>query len=104
MSGIEDDPYPTEEDLQRIEQWDHRDWVHLLVFVKSLWWAPDWGWHEDVVENEQGPFVTRTYRISTGGWSGNESLISALRMNRMFWACCWKEHRRGGHYVFQRES
>ena len=42
----------------------------------------------------------RTYWVSTGGWSGNEEILSAMQSNFMFWATSWVSVRRGGHYVF----
>jgi hypothetical protein len=87
----ENDGYPTEEELEKIRQWPHeRQWVGLMEFVESIWWNPEWGWTKEGT----------TYRISTGGWSGNEDLIGALKANTMFWLCCWQSSRRGGHYEF----
>ena len=83
------DEYPREEELKTITEWPS-DWPALMAYVKHLWWAADWGW----TQKEE------RYNISTGGWSGNESLISAMAQNFVFWAACWENHRRGGHYTF----
>jgi hypothetical protein len=93
---MDEDGYPEQSDLDAIENWqfmNHNGCVALMTFVKSLWW-PDgvYGWRQ------RGRF----YRLSTGGWSGNESIIAALRDNkRFFWHLCWKQTRRGGGYMFE---
>jgi hypothetical protein len=88
------DDYPTDEELAAIEAWPGslRD---LMAFVRALWWAADWGWSEHY--DTDGAQV---YEISTAGWSGNETLIAALRAHKMFWLLCWRQTRRGGHYTF----
>jgi len=88
--------YPHDSDLERIGAWDHRDCKGLLAFVRSLWWMSDWGWQQ----NEEGTL----YKISTGGWSGNESLVDAMNANRMFWSRCWQGSWRGGYYEFEVEQ
>lgn len=88
--------YPTEEALARIRAWPRDDFVGLMEFVKAAWWAPDWGWTE-VITMERG----MRYEISTGGWSGNEEIMAALRANFPFWTFCWQLERRGGHYEFE---
>lgn len=85
------DEYPEEEDLEKITNWPHRDFIGWMEFIKSVWWMPDWGWDE-----EDG-----VYNISTGGWSGNESIISAMRSNFPLWGLHWQVHRTGGHYEFK---
>ena len=84
-------PYPTEEQLLKIQEYPGYDWELLMVHVEVLWEYADWGWHRK----------GRTYRISTGGWSGNEDIIQALQANVMFWSLCWVQSRRGGHYIFE---
>jgi hypothetical protein len=96
------DPYPTEDELTKVRVWpisSHADCVGLLEYVRGLWWATDWGWTESYGTED----YVRKYQISTGGWSGNEDLISALMDNQMFWALAWESTRRGGHYVFEIE-
>jgi len=92
-----EDRYPTEEELERIQNWDcipEGSMHQLIEFCCSIWWNPDWGWH---VEDDD-------YCISTGGWSGNESIIAALTQNFVFWSLCMKSHRWGGHYFFCLDS
>jgi len=100
---MEEIKYPTEEELKIIENWDFNtnfteEIPKFLTFIKDLWWMSDWGWTEKK-EEENGNNVTNLY-LSTGGWSGNEDLIDAMK-NTFFWKFCWKQHRRGGHYIFE---
>jgi len=94
--------YPTDEELDTIIKWTFdKEWRLLMEYIHKLWWAADWGWREEDTEDDiHGP--VHRYDISTGGWSGNESLISAMRENpNLFWSMCWVQSRRGGHYIFE---
>lgn len=82
--------YPTEEELKKIQEWPVEDFHGLMAFVKSLWAFDSWGW------SQEGDL----YRISTGGWSGNEDIIGALQENTIFWLFYWQQSARGGHYIF----
>jgi hypothetical protein len=42
----------------------------------------------------------RKLELHTGGWSGNEEIISVLQ-NSMFWVMYWQKSERGGHYYFE---
>lgn len=89
---MNEDGYPEEDELKQIQEWDWKDSIGLLEFVRERWMYADCGyWERDGL----------TYRISTGGWSGNESLIAALQENRPVWMFCWQSSRRGGHYEFE---
>lgn len=86
------DGYPDDAELERVKTWPHSDIPGLFEFVRERWQYADAGyWTQD----------GRTYRISTAGWSGNESLIGAMKQNLAFWAFCWQSSRRGGHYEFE---
>jgi hypothetical protein len=89
--ALDGDGYPREETLERIAAWPARDYNGLLDYVADLWCYPDY-----VVKSPEA----RTYVFATGGWSGNESLISALEQNLVFWGTCWMSSRRGGRYEF----
>jgi hypothetical protein len=91
---MSDDEYPTEEELEQIRQWKIQtvdDGEKLLEFVKSIWWMPSFGWLQ-----REG-----RYHLSTGGWSGNEEIIAALKENAIFWLMYWESSNRGGHYCFE---
>jgi hypothetical protein len=99
---LDDDGYPTEAALERIKAWpaeSHTEHLKLMEFVKSIWWAADWGWSERVVDRATS-FESVVFAVSTGGWSGNEDIMGALQDNRLFWFFCWLSSRRGGHYEF----
>lgn len=87
-----EDGYPTEEELDTITNWDYKEGFHeLMAYIETLWVYADAG------------YWTRTgeeYHISTAGWSGNEEIIQAMQENTIFWAFCWAQSRRGGHYIF----
>ncbi len=84
--------YPTEETLKAINEWDFRDLHGLFEYIEAAWEYSDtaWEWIDE-----------RTIECSTCGWSGNESLISALCDNTLAWALSWHSSRRGGHYRFE---
>jgi len=95
--------YPTSDQLAQIEAWPAKDPTGWLAFVKSCWYAADWGWSEDT-EIGDGGQPRRYYRISTAGSSDNEWIIAAMRRNVILWATTWYSSRRGGHYEFRVEG
>lgn len=84
------DGYPEESELEKIKNWPYEDRAGIIDFVESIWQSPDFGFRRDSGE----------LKPSTGGWSGNEDIIEAMNSNIMFWAMCWVQSRRGGHYIF----
>lgn len=103
---MSDDDYPSDEDLLQIEQWEcawdasgkHPYFAPFFELLKSHWWMPDWGWREYDGSDDGDP--VHVYHISTGGWSGNESLLGAMQRNFIVWSLTFNTHRRGGHYEF----
>lgn len=93
MSG----EYPAPVELETIAKWEFKaptSFIDFMTYVQSVghyWPSALFGWQK------RG----RTYHVSTGGWSGNESILSAMEENWTFWAVCWQQTKRGGHYVFK---
>lgn len=87
---MDDNGYPTEDELKRIREWPANDLTGLFDYLRDLWAYPTYF-------KGDGP----RYEISTGGWSGNESLIDALQENRAAWLLSWQSSERGGHFVFE---
>lgn len=100
---LDDDGYPTEDALTIIREWTFQmPTRELFDFIKSIWWMPDWGWKECEVIDEITGETNYAYYISTGGWSGNESIVEAMQDNKyFFWFRNWVQSRRGGHYIFE---
>lgn len=84
--------YPINQELEKIKNWDFKDPIGLLKYIERLWFFPD----RFVLTGKR---VLRLY-LSTGGWSGNESIIEALKQN-LFWYFWWQKSQRGGHYWFK---
>jgi hypothetical protein len=84
------DGYPTDETLQAIRDWPHTDHAGLIEYVREAW--SDYGrmWEQDGM-----------LKLATGGWSGNESITSALSGNAIFMALWWESSHRGGLEVFR---
>jgi hypothetical protein len=93
--------YPSDDDLEKIREWDYNDVEGLFEFIKSLWCYPHLFETRCYLEDDSK--ITK-YIVSTGGWSGNESIISALEGNVIVWITCWVESRRGGHYIFEHKE
>lgn len=84
------DGYPTEETLIEIRDWPHKDKHGWFEYAAKAWYWPD-------MFKRDGDL----YKVSTGGWSGNESVINAMQDNKLLWILTWVSSERGGHYVFE---
>lgn len=99
---LDEDGYPTEEALRKIEAWGHitdKDFVEFFEFLESIWHLKSFGWYSE--EFNEGGRKGLRYCLSTAGWSGNESLIEAFQRNEYLWYYTWVSSRRGGHYKFE---
>lgn len=92
---LDEDGYPTDAALDIIELWPTDDASGWFNFIRDIWHLASWGWKEG--DKKSG----YRYNISTAGWSGNESVITAMQRNEMLWYLTWHQSRRGGHYVFE---
>lgn len=97
------DGYPTDAFLSDIEKHSStsvKGWRDFMSVIEGAWAYRDWGWHTEGIHEGDDAGRIR-YKISTAGWSGNESLIAAMKNNKnFFWTQFWESHRRGGHYTF----
>jgi hypothetical protein len=89
---MDEDGYPTDEELAAIESWEVVDIMGLVEYVMDLWHWSDYATLTHDVDK-------CLLELHTGGWSGNESIIDTL-MGTMFWGACWEKSMRGGHYWF----
>jgi hypothetical protein len=85
---LDSDGYPTDESLLRIENYtgSHTKLMSEIAFLFG-------GYGRCEFEGD-------LWKIATGGWSGCESVIAALKTNRVFWTMSWQLSRRGGYYEF----
>lgn len=101
----DDDGYPTEGTLKEIAEWKGNNFRDFFAALKPVWRyadGPNWfGWTEEDAVSEVFDKPVHRYLLSTGGWSGNESLIEAMRENYVLWALTWWQERRGGHFIFE---
>lgn len=88
------DGYPTEQELEYIKTFDvlKYDWNKLMIFIQYICWR----WGKEYFYKDGDEWIA-----ITGGWSGNEAIIAALKENAMFWMLYWKQSNRGGKYVFE---
>lgn len=83
------DGHPTEKEIEKIKNWEHEDgFDKLLEYVLTVWWC--------LGIRRRG----NIWRLATGGWSGNEEIIHALKQNNLFWMTCWNSSHRGGLHKF----
>lgn len=103
------DGYPTDETLERIKTWDvipggtSFDFEAAMDFAGRAWSYPDY-WRKDAafLSDEYADEKPQLqYVFSTGGWSGNESIIAAIEANLMLQSLGAWSWRRGGHYEYR---
>lgn len=88
--------YPDETILKKIETWDGKDSQEMIAWIYEAW-NHDYG---DIQEKYINPAQT-IYTLITGGWSGNEDVMSAIYKNRLFDALYWQKSERGGKHVYE---
>jgi len=88
------DGYPTDEELGQIITFG-KDAEATLHVLSSIWWNAD---RQMVVKYKK---KTIDLELHTGGWSGNEEIISYLQKT-IFWMLYWDSTHRGGHYYFKK--
>jgi len=99
---LDSEGYPTSELLEYIRAYHPGAGQPILEFIEDViepaWWMPEFGFR--LGRKYRGK---RKLRLSTGGWSGNEDLISAILSN--LWlkslAMQYASWTRGGHYYFE---
>jgi hypothetical protein len=79
---------PSDAELAKIASWPYADMAGLLDFVQTIWSADGRIWKD-------GGLIY----MATGGFSGNEMIITALQRT-VFWGMCWERSERGGRHVF----
>lgn len=102
------DGYPLEEELKRVREWDDftfEGYKEFFEFLRTIWnYATDSDGEQWYFQGPQqfwdGDNECLQYQISTGGWSGNEEIISVMRENFVLWSQTWYLHKRGGHFQF----
>lgn len=92
------DGYPTDETLSIIETWNFRDFDGLVDYVTEAW--SDYG--TAYIHEAEGKYIE--LQLTTGGWSGNESIIMAMERNLAWWGLHWFQSTRGGKHNFLRRT
>ena len=92
----DDDNYPTEATLETVRQWDWQDMRGLFSFLHAANIYTGCGYCH---LSGDGNWL----QFSTGGWSGNESLISAMQEGSQGWkfGLALFAQATGGHYLFK---
>jgi len=94
---LDNEGYPTDELLQWVKDYDilEHGVEPLLEILEETWNWPDWG-----IVRKRSYGKTFSYELHTGGWSGNEDIMVALRENKFFYYW-WRKSTTGGHYYFR---
>jgi len=101
--NLDSEGYPTDEFLERIGKLEViPDIWQFIEEIRDAWWCNDWGFKLTKPYRIKGIYDRkyRTLELHTGGWSGNESIIYALKSS-MLWIMYWQKTYRGGHYYFR---
>jgi len=81
--------YPDSITIRKVKNWPWSDFRGMIAFIHPLF-------------GEMGTIrVGRKWiKFATGGWSGNEEIIGAMRANYGLWSLYWESSHRGGLHVF----
>ncbi len=97
------DGYPTRKELKYIRDFDilKEDPLILMKYIKERWC-----WHDFFTIRKKSPRLFKDRKVwgikmITGGWSGNEDLIRALKGNKFFFLLYHKRWEAGGLWYFE---
>ena len=98
------DGNPTDETLATLRSGDFASPTDALDFLRAAWNVQYGSVTETLTDAERSVLHSgwgdRYLRLTTGGWSANESLIGAYQ--RTFgWAVTWQLSARGGLHMFK---
>lgn len=90
MFELDNDGYPTDDTLENIKKWkgSFKELMEEIEFLFAQYGVCEYSDKK------------KTWKVCTGGWSGNESIIHAFCDHSNFWDSCWVSSRRGGIYEF----
>jgi hypothetical protein len=94
--------YPTLEWLQFLENYEPCEELPLMTVIRDIlpkgWYMAEWGY---VLRKKYRGVIK--LELHTGGWSGNEEIISAILSNMNFthFKMQYVGWRAGGHYYFE---
>ena len=98
---VDSDGYPTLPLLMMIQTMPWTRIAETFQIMRKYWWNPDMLFRQDIVREETTGELKRMYYLSTGGWSGNESMFAELQRNPDVWNMTWHSSQVGGHHAFQ---
>ena len=99
---LDSEGYPTEAYISFLKNYQPDESLPLMNFIEGVlidgWWASDLGFK--LHKSYKGK---RKLELHTGGWSGNEEIISAIKSNMHLTHFDMKYvmWRTGGHYYFE---
>lgn len=102
---FDENGYPTQEALDYIQDFpfDAARLEEILDFAGTLWHWPDyWVKTSDCFDdNSYGGKPYIRYVFHTGGWSGNEDVVTAMEENMLIKMMAPYSWSRGGHYEYR---
>ena len=96
---LDENNYPDGKSLEEIQSWNvlEKGIDGLLDLIEE-----NTNWADRQIECTGKNVIW--YEYHTGGWSGNEDVIHAMKMNFLFWSLSWIKSTRGGHYYFKMDK
>lgn len=104
--AFDKDGYVTEAVLTSIGGFKGKP-IAWLDLCASVWDETHGGTVSEVLTPEERTVIhadpTKEYlRFATGGWSGNEDVITLMRHNSPYWNLTWRLSVAGGLFIFQK--
>lgn len=104
--GLDEDGYPTDATLENIKKCSYEQLADLLVKIKDIWAYNSYEFSksppkdiQSLVDSDDERYAKTWIRMATVGWSGNESIITALERNP-FHCFYWFASVRGGLHIY----